>query len=84
MISEDLTNQRATESIRLMKNLGNAVEKFLAKDDAGSAAKVADSLTVLIIKTPEIEAVGSAADSMERLSRTANKLSRMHDLGDLD
>lgn len=84
MISEDLTNQRATESTRLMKNLGDAVEKFLGKDDAVSAAKVADSLTLLIVKTLEVEAVGEAADSMKSVARTASKVARKHDLGDLE
>lgn len=67
-----------------MKNLGDSVQKFLDKDDAVSVVKVADSLTMLIVKTLEVEAVGNAAESMQRLSRTAGKLSRKHDLGDLD
>ncbi|HEY9715385.1 MAG TPA: hypothetical protein V6C72_18070 [Chroococcales cyanobacterium] len=84
MISEELTNERAAATSRLMKSLADAVDKFLAKDDADAASKVADSLTLLIVKTHEVEALGNAADAMEKLSRTAGKISRKHDLGDLD
>ncbi|MDI9934730.1 hypothetical protein QM806_04575 [Rhodococcus sp. IEGM 1351] len=67
-----------------MDSLAAAVEKHLAADDTGAASKIADSLTMLIVKTHEVEAIGSMADSASKLSRGASRISRKMDLGDLD
>lgn len=83
MISEELTNKRAEVTLKLMTNLSDSAESLLKEGKAAEASKVADSLTLLIVKTHEVEAVNSVADSAERVAR-AHRLGRKHDLGDLE
>ena len=84
MISEDLTNQRALVTTRLMGSLADSVDSFLKAGDATGASKMADSLTLLIVKTYEVEAMNNVADSAAKISRSANHLSQKHRLGELD
>ncbi|MBT8161436.1 MULTISPECIES: hypothetical protein [Arthrobacter] len=82
MISEDLTNKRAQVTIDLMGSLAKAVDKFLEEGKAKEASDVADSLTMLIVKTFEVEAVNTMSESVDRASRQVS--TRKHDLGELD
>jgi ABC-type polar amino acid transport system ATPase subunit len=84
MISETTIDKRAEVTVRLMDSLADAVDQKLREDDTDSASKLADSLTLLIIKTHEVEAMGSMADSASKLSRGAGRIARKLDLGDLD
>jgi hypothetical protein len=84
MISESTIDKRAEVTTRLMASLADAIDAKLKEGDATGASKLADSLTLLVIKTHEVEALGTVADSASRAARGVGRISRNLDLGELD
>lgn len=84
MIGESTVDTRADATNRVMASLAEGIERAVTDGKAEDASKFADSLTMLIIKTHEVEALGNVADSAISAARGSRRTAKKHDLGDLD
>jgi hypothetical protein len=67
-----------------MDSLSTAIKSQIETKPAADVSKLADSLTLLIVKLYEAENMGVVADNTTKLTRQVNRMGRSRDLGDLE